>query len=280
MDKISIFGGTGYIGSHFYEIWKYSDVDYEIVPRDEFKCTSDHILYFISTTDNYNVLDDPTKDINTNLIHLMKVLDANKNLKSITFISSWFVYGVTPLPAREDSVCNPKGFYSITKKCAEDLLISFCNTYGIDYKIIRLANVYGHSVQKDNFSKKKNALEYLINEIINNRPISLYYNGGFLRDYIHVSDVCRGIRHLMNYGLPNEIYNLGCGKPIVFRDIINKVIKLSGSTSVVTPVDPPEFHKIVQVKNMFLDCKKLFSTGFECSIDIMKGIECLITSSR
>ena len=121
--SIDLFGGTGFVGSNFYNLYK--DEVY-VHPRNHNVPYYKNILYMISTTDNYNVLEDPYKDINTNLIKLMDVLDNCKNKDVIfNFVSSWFVYGDTDLPAKETSYCNPKGFYSITKKCAEDLLISY-----------------------------------------------------------------------------------------------------------------------------------------------------------
>ena len=60
------------------------------------------------------------------------------------------------LPVNESQPCDPKGFYSITKKCAEDLLISFCNTFGVKYRIIRLCNVMGKGDK--GASSKKNAI--------------------------------------------------------------------------------------------------------------------------
>ena len=68
------------------------------------------------------------------------------------FISSWFVYGDTKLPAKESYQCKPKGFYSITKSTAEQLLISFCNTFKKKYRILRICNVYG--LNDKNVSKK------------------------------------------------------------------------------------------------------------------------------
>jgi nucleoside-diphosphate-sugar epimerase len=151
----------------------------------------------------------------------------NKNIE-FTFISSWFVYGETDLPATESSICKPKGFYSITKYAAELLLESYCKTFNIKYKIIRLGNVLGNSDGK--ISKKKNALQFLISEIKENKDINLYNNGNFYRDFIHVSDVAKGIKYVMERGNFNEIYNLGCGIPIVFKSIIDYAVEKTNST--------------------------------------------------
>jgi len=270
MNLISVFGGTGFIGSTYCK--KYNSI---IIPRNELNSKSSEILYFISTIDNYNVLNNTTIDIETNLIHLMKVLDANKNnLTCINFISSWFVYGDTDLPANESSPCNPKGFYSITKKCAEDLLISYCKTNKINYRIFRLSNVYGKNDLK--VSKKKNALQFLINKIKKNEQIELYYAGKFYRDYMFVDDVCRAINHLLSYGEVNSIYNIGSGDKIEFIEIINKAIHLTKSSSKIVTVEPTEFHKIVQVKDIILDISKLNNTNFNKGKSILENIVNLI----
>ncbi len=269
---ISVFGGTGFIGSAFCE--KYKN-DVSIIDRSSFKPESEKVLYLISTVDNYNVLTDPKLDINTNLIHLMDVLNECKDKDiEFTFISSWFVYGNTLLPAKEDSPCNPKGFYSITKYAAELLIESFCKTFKIKYKIIRLGNVIGKS--DDKISKKKNALQYLINEMKNNNPINLYNRGNFYRDFIHVDDVVDGIKFIMDHGNDGEIYNLSYGKPILFRDIIEYAHKKIGSSSVIGDMEATDFHKIVQVESMYLNTTKLKSLGFHPSKNIYKMIDDLI----
>lgn len=270
--SIDLFGGTGFVGSNFYNLYK--DEVY-VHPRNHNVPYYKNILYMISTTDNYNVLEDPYKDINTNLIKLMDVLDNCKNKDVIfNFVSSWFVYGDTDLPAKETSYCNPKGFYSITKKCAEDLLISYCKTFKIKYRILRLANVYGNN--DSGTSKKKNALTYLINRIKNNEEINLYFNGYFIRDYIHVEDACKAIKLCLDKSQVNDIYNIGNGEPIIFKNIIDYVVKRTNSKSKIIAIDQPEFHKIVQVKDMYLDTTKLNTLGFKKDIDIYQGISKLL----
>ena len=51
---ISIFGGTGFIGSKFHKKYKEDSV---VIPRDEVQPRSNRVLYLISTVDNYNVLE-------------------------------------------------------------------------------------------------------------------------------------------------------------------------------------------------------------------------------
>lgn len=270
---ISVFGGTGFIGSSFCK--KFQN-EVNIIPRNSTVPLDDKVLYLISTVDNYNVLTDSTIDINTNLIHLMNVLDncKNKNIE-FTFISSWFVYGDTELPAKETSVCKPKGFYSITKYAAELLIESFCKTFDIKYKIIRLANVLGNSDGK--ISKKKNALQYLINEMKQNNPINLYDDGNFYRDFIHVDDVVDGIKYIMDHGDIGEIYNLGNGTAVLFKNIISYTHHKLNSKSPIGVMNATKFHDIVQVKSMYLNTDKLNKLGFYPKKSIYQIIDSIIT---
>lgn len=270
---ISVFGGRGFIGQAFCDK---QGADVVIIDRNSFVPLSDKVLYLISTVDNYNVLTDSKLDINTNLIHLMNVLDECRKIKGMefTYISSWFVYGDTALPANEHSICNPRGFYSITKYAAELLVHSYCKTFNINYKIIRLGNVVGNSDSK--ISKKKNALQYLINEIKANRPIDLYNNGNFYRDYIHIDDVVSGIEFLIHRGQSGETYNLSSGKPVLFRDIINYAHQALKSSSEIGNMEPSDFHKIVQVESMYLDTSKLNDMGFRVANNIYGIIDKLL----
>jgi nucleoside-diphosphate-sugar epimerase len=267
MNKINIFGGTGFIGSRFCELYK----DYVLInDRNDYIPKTNNILYFISTVDNYNIHKDLHIDVDTNLKILLHILDRIKDNPNTTFnfISSWFVYGQNDkIPFKEDDLgCNPTGFYSITKRCAEQLIISFCNTFNIKYRIFRLANVLGEKDLK--ISKKKNALQFLIKEIVHNIDVELYYGGNVLRDYIYIDDVCHSIYHCLNNAKTNEIINIGSGKPYLFLDIINKAIDYSKSKSKIINIESTHFHNVVQVKNSYLDITKLKSYGYTNKFDI------------
>jgi len=270
---ISVFGSTGFIGSKFCELFGKETIR---IDRDNYVPQSSEILYFISTTNNYNIFDNPNLDIDTNLTVLVNVLKNCKD-KGITFnfVSSWFVYGKNnSLPAKEDDCCNPKGFYSITKRAAEQLVISFCETFKIKYRIFRLGNVYGES--DISVSKKKNALQYLIKEIINNRDINLYDGGTHIRDFIYVDDVCRAIKLCMQKSDINGIINVSNGRPYQFLSLMEYTRDKVKSKSKFIPVKSTEFHNIVQVKNMYLDTTKLRKLGFKPDVLIEDGLDIII----
>jgi len=265
----SVFGSSGFIGSNFCQ----SNLNNCIqIARESRVPKSNKIIYFISTIDNYNIFDSLHLDIDTNLKILMEVLDNCKDKSyELNFISSWFVYGSTDNPAKETDNCNPKGFYSITKLAAEQLLTSFCETFGVKYRILRLSNVYGKGDSK--VSSKKNAIQYMIKKLKKNEDIELYEGGDVYRDLMHVSDVCRAINLVLEKGKINEIYNIGSGHSVSIKNIMNMAHSYLSSKSNMEKIPTPEFHKIVQCKNFYMNNSKLMNLGFKQEISIERGIE-------
>lgn len=269
MDKLNIFGGTGFVGSNYARL--YPD-NLEIIPRDvNTSCgTGRDALYLISTVHNYNVFKDVHLDIDTNLNKLMKVLPNVGG--TFNFVSSWFVYGdgyTEKNPAKEDSRCEPKGFYSITKKAAEDLTISYCETFEKKYRILRLCNVVGGD---SGFGKQKNALEFMISNLVKGEPINVY-NGDNYRNIMHVEDVCAAINIIVESGNKDEIYNIGGESSYKIVDIVNYVVNKTGSTSKISYIDAPKFHKIVQAENFFMDTTKLKELGFAQKYTLFQTID-------
>lgn len=272
---ISVFGSTGFIGSKFKEMYEKETLK---ISRDIYVPETDEILYFISTVDNYNIHKDLHIDINTNLNVLMNVLEQVKQRPNavFNFVSSWFVYGQNyDIPfSEENTICKPTGFYSITKYCAEQMLICFCETFNIKYRIFRLSNVLGPGDNK--ISKKKNALQFMIKEIVRGNDVHLYYNGEVLRDYIHVEDACSAIKLCIDKAPTNQIINIGSGTPFKFGDMINRTIDITKSKSKIIPIEATRFHNIVQVRHSYLDTSKLKSYGFKIKYDMDSIINELI----
>lgn len=274
--KYTIYGGSGFVGSNFCK--KY---ECEVVDKQSATPITNNILYLISTVDNYNIHSDPYLDVNTNLIKLIEVLEECRKKYSsdftFNFVSSWFVYGKTnDLPAKETSICNPTGFYSITKHAAEKLLISYCNTFGIKYRIFRLTNIIGNGDKKA--SKKKNALQYMINCLKENQPIQLYDGGSHIRDYMDVEDACIAIKCCLDNSPTNEIINISNSEPNSIGSLIYYAKEKLKSTSDITNIPPTNFHKIVQIENMYLDNSKLLSYGYISKTTAFQAVDKLLES--
>ena len=271
MMKTSVYGGAGFIGGSYCRL--YPD-DVVKIKRESREPETNEVLYFISTTSNYNVLESLHKDVDVNLTVMLEVLEHCKD-KDITFnyISSGFVYGNDVIDAKEDDYCDPRGFYSITKRAAEMLLVSFCETFNVNYRIMRIANVYG--TEDKDASGKKNALGHLVNQLKENNEINLYDGGDVLRDYLHVDDISRAVNLIINKGELNSIYNIASGKPKKFYDIIMYAKQYLGSERCINAIEPPDLYKKVQAKNFSLNIDKLKALGFSEKMSLEEGLELL-----
>lgn len=276
---ISVFGSSGFIGSRFVHLFNDKCIS---IPRECDIPKSNTVLYLISTVDNYNVYTDPYLDINTNLIKLVSVLENCKNFSepvTFNFISSWFVYGKTnEFPAKETSICNPKGFYSITKYAAERMVESYCETFNINYKIMRLTNVIGPGDKK--VSNKKNALQYMVNQLKLNEQVKLYNGGEVIRDYMGVDDCCDAIMTCINNANNRSITNISNSEPTKIKDIINYAKLKLNSKSEIISIDTPHFHKTVQIENMYLDNTLLRMLGYVPKTTVYQCVDSILKADN
>ena len=93
---------------------------------------------------------------------------------------------------------------------------------------------------------------------------------------MYVDDVCRAIRLCMQEGPYNNVINIGSGRPHRFKDIMKYAKEKLDSKARLVPVEPPDFHKVAQVKDMYLDVTKLKDLGFIEEYNIEKGIDRIV----
>ena len=66
-----------------------------------------------------------------------------------------------------------------------------------------------------------------------------YTDGGQLRDFIYVKDLCSVILFLYQHKVPNGIYNLGTGKARTFLDLAKNTFKAVGVAENIEFIDTP-----------------------------------------
>jgi nucleoside-diphosphate-sugar epimerase len=278
MIPLSIFGGTGFVGSNFVRL--YGPTNIHVRERWNRRPIADtDTLFLISTVHNYNVFEDATLDVKTNLLTLTETLESfrhNTPDRIFNFVSSWFVYGDHGgYPVPEHVSCYPKGFYSITKKCAEDLVKSYCETFDLQYRILRLCNVVGPG---DHFNSKKNALQWMIQKMKEGKPIGLYEDGMFYRNYMHVEDVCAAMKLVMKLPLSQYwTYNIGHPEHRLFRDHVMKAADLIGyDKNLITTIPATPFHNQIQTTSFKMDTTKLQNNGFKPVYNLDQMIEAIV----
>jgi nucleoside-diphosphate-sugar epimerase len=276
IDKISLYG-HGFVGKWMTSLYPNKFV---VQDRDDLVPNTNNILWGISTISNYHVYTNPYLDIDTNLTLLIKMLETCKGLYGnsffVTLLSSWFVYGKTMInPVYESYPCRPSGFYSSTALCREQLLESYCKTFGINYRILRLPNVIGVGDKK--VGKHKNALQYMIRELVNGREVKIY-KGQNVRDYVDVRDVVRAVVEIImsSPDTYNQIYNISNGVGWNISEIVHRVARSLGREDLVGEMDVPEFHKIVQIQRMYMNNGKIKALGYEPKYKMSETLDWII----
>ena len=273
----SIYGSTGFIGSRFMDMYPQESIS---IPRLQNKPMSTDVVYFISTAHNYYIFEKPHLDIDTNLNKLIDVLEEfrlNNPNGVFNFISSWFVYGMnSTMNTKESDYPDPRGFYSITKRTAEQMLICYCDTHKLKYRILRMTNIIGEGDK--GVSTKKNALQYMMGLLKKNEPVKLYDNGENIRDYMHVDDACRAIHLCVTNSPTNTITNISNKQPVTIGELVRYSKKKMGSTSEIHSIETPAAHKVVQYVEVCLNNDKLLSYGYTPSINTIEAVDRILNS--
>jgi len=241
----------------------------------------DYIFHCASTVDNYNIHEEPFKDVDVNCTGTISLLEAcrkhNPRVR-IVYTSTFFVNGnLENLPATPESPCNPQGIYPATKLAAEHFCKIYNQVFNMNSVIARFTNVFGPKEEREN--KKKAAFNYLMNLAIQDKDIPIYSEGDFVRDYIYVKDAVSGLLKLAEKGEKGETYYVGRGEGVKFRDLMQIVLEEAGSGKLKF-IDPPEFHNRVGIADYYCDNAPLKSLGWEPKMSLRQGIKQTILSYK
>lgn len=156
---------------------------------------------------------------NRNYVGLMNLLDAVDEVRVSRFVfaSSGAVYGTHAQSARaETSPTNPETEYARSKLQCEDALMEFGRRRSwFRATILRIFNVVGRGFD-----------ESLVSRLLRSdgeAPTPLLGWEGFVRDYVHVDDVCRAVSMALHRKGELDLFNVGSGRPISNRELIRRL---------------------------------------------------------
>ena len=168
------------------------------------------------------------KDLNFNQLSTFNLLKFAKSKKITRFIytSSMSVYGDScKFPTGENSIKNPESFYGAHKLVGEYYCKIFKTEMDFDYTIFRLYSVYGFGQNVTNLDQ--GLLSIYLGYLINGETIIVKGSGDRERDLIHVEDVTDALIKSKNENKTyNQTYNLGSGKSIKIKEIIEILLKV------------------------------------------------------
>lgn len=174
----------------------------------------------VPTTSNQHI----SKDIEANVVFSSKLFDAciKYNIKKVVFVSSGgTVYGKeVSCPLTEEMATNPISSYGVQKITIEKLLYLYNYMYGLDYRIIRLANPYGPYQRPNGVLGVVTTFTY---KALKGDKITVYGDGSVIRDYIYIDDAIKAILNIANGNSRHYVFNLGCGYGTSIKQVIEAI---------------------------------------------------------
>lgn len=189
----------------------------------------DIVYHLVSTTAPTTSNQHISQELQANVIFSSILFDAcvRCGVKKVVFLSSGgTVYGnEANCPLSENTPTNPITSYGIQKITIEKLLYLYRYMYGLDYRIIRLANPYGPYQRPNGVLGAVTTFTY---KALKRENIEVYGDGSVVRDFIYIDDAIRGISNIVNGDAEHRIFNLGSGYGISIKNLVESVQKVVG----------------------------------------------------
>lgn len=242
-----------------------------------------HVIHFAAQSHVQNSFKDSIKFTQDNILGTHLLLDACKgrDLKKIIHVSTDEVYGesmndVDEQKKTEHSILCPTNPYAATKASAELIAQSYMHSYKLPIIITRSNNVYG----KNQYPEK--VIPLFIKLLKENKRITIHGRGETVRSFIYISDVVSAFETILEHGVIGEIYNIGCNDGMEYSvlDVAKLLIKMIKKTE--------EYDKWIEFvedrpfndRRYYISNNKLKALGWDCKVDINKGLEQLLESYR
>jgi len=182
---------------------------------------------------------DPILDADINIKGLLNVLEsaARYKVRKVIFISSGgAIYGEAyEYPTSENYQPSPLSPYAVSKFSSEHYLAYYKHQYGLDYTILRYANIYG---PRQIPYGEAGVVAIFMDNLMKGKRSTLYHfpddEGGMVRDYCFVGDVVKANLIVLERG-SGDYFNIGTGRGIktfaLYKTIFNSFAEAMGGIS-------------------------------------------------
>jgi len=230
--KITVIGGSGFLGSHVADIL--SRKGHKVIIFDKKKSKwikpgqkmrvgnllnpknlsnvikgADVVFHFAALANIEKALKEPINTVNVNILGTVQALEMCRKYNVKRFVHASTIYVNS----------SEGGFYRSSKKAAEDYVEEYHNIFGTNYTILRFGSLYG--VRSDN----TNGITNIINDAVINRKISYVGSKNSVREYIHVLDAAKACADILKEKYKNQHIILTGKKRIKVYDFLRILAK-------------------------------------------------------
>ena len=256
--KVLVTGGAGFIGSHIVDqllaeghqvvvvddlstgsldnvnpqasFVRLSVLDGELLglfEREKF----DAALHLAAQTIVGSSLEHPDIDARVNVLGTLQVLEGCRQhgVERIIFASTAAVYGdVTELPVPEEAPGQPASFYGLSKLTAERYIQMYHALYGLNYLILRYANVYG---ERQGDRGEGGVVSIFAGCLCRNNRLNIYGDGGQTRDFVYVGDVAAANVAAVTTPQTNRILNISSQTETSVNELASLFAEIAGEAA-------------------------------------------------
>jgi UDP-glucose 4-epimerase len=245
--KLLVTGGAGFIGSHVVDLLvslkhqvivvdnlvtgKKENVNEKAVlyevdicsPQleDVFRSESPEAVFHLAAQATVpRSLEDPLYDAEVNIAGTLNILEMMHRYGAgrIIYSSSAAIYGnPVELPVVEEHPLAPVSPYGLSKYVAEEYIALYSRMYGIDYMILRYANVYG---PRQTLEGEAGVVTIFINNLKKGLPLTINGDGRHTRDFVFVGDVAQANVAGLSAGR-NGVVNIGTGRETSLQELVD-----------------------------------------------------------
>jgi dTDP-glucose 4,6-dehydratase len=301
--KILVTGGAGFIGSHFIKMAIAGDLglsisELTILDKLTYAGKLANLLPLNSQADfrfikgdisDINIVEEATKNVdlvvnfaaeshvdrsidssleflNANVLGVGVLLEAclRNKVKRFAQVSTDEVYGTISQGSwDEEYKLNPNSPYAASKAAGDLLVQAFHNTHKLSTVITRCSNNYGSHQDLEKLIPKT------VTTALAGGKIPVYGAGLNVREWIHVSDHCRGIALALTKGESGQIYNIGSGVEFSNIELVKKILQILGlSDNVIELVEDRKGHDLRYSVNY----KKIAALGYRAQTEFDFGL--------
>jgi dTDP-glucose 4,6-dehydratase len=186
----------------------------------------DAIVNFAAESHVDRSIDSSREFIQTNVLGAHTLLESARksNVGIFLQVSTDEVYGsITEGSWDEDFPLQPNSPYAASKASADLISQAYHRTYGMDVRITRCSNNYGP------YQYPEKVIPLFITNLMQEKKVPLYGQGLNVRDWLHVTDHCRGIHLVLTKGKPGDIFNIGGGRELSNLELTRVILREMGA---------------------------------------------------
>ncbi|MDY7031817.1 MAG: GDP-L-fucose synthase [Thermodesulfobacteriota bacterium] len=257
--QVVVTGGSGFLGSHVIEKLRERGASYIFAPRSsEYNLTKEEDILRLYEEKKPNIVihlaavvggiganrENPGRFFYENMIMGIQLIEQARIFKVDKFVAIGTICAYpkyTPVPFKEENIWDgypeeTNAPYGIAKKAMLVQLQAYRSQYGLNGIYLLPVNLYGPG---DNFDpKSSHVIPALIKKCIDakknsEKEITVWGTGRATREFLYVEDAAEGILLATEHYNGDEPVNLGAGFEISIKDLVYKIVEITGFTGEV-----------------------------------------------